>query len=77
MKVKTRLTSSFKDEISKRIIPHIQHLNHDIPTLATFRMNVVMKNYEGQPRNREIHTRQIELRLNSGADRNIVQRNRI
>jgi len=66
-----KLERKFKDEMKERIIPHIRDIDN-VPAMVRFTMKTTMKNSEGEPRNREVHTRRMEINLGRSSERNRI-----
>lgn len=60
----------FLNEVNHRVIPHITHGDSDIEAKARIAIMLTMKDSEGVPKERKIHTPLVPIRLRSGADRN-------
>ena len=68
--VKDQLTPRFKEQINKRILPHLKRKDYDTVAKVRFKMELKMRNQEQKERERTVHTKQFDIRLKSGADRN-------
>ena len=66
-----KLEREFKNEIRDRILPRLRHTDN-ANAKVRFIMQTTMKNCEGEPRNREIHTGQIEINLSIASERNQI-----
>ena len=66
-----KLEGEFKNEMKERIVPRLRHTDN-AHAKVRFKMKTTMKNSEGEPRNREIHTRPIEINLSIARERNQI-----
>ena len=70
LKVKDELKPRFKEQINKRIISHLKRRDYDTIAKVRFKMKLKLHNQEGKETEREVHTKQFDVRLKSGAERN-------
>ena len=68
--IKNELTPRFKGKINIRILRHMKRRDYDNTAKVRFKMELTMRNNEGKDRKRTVHTKQIDVRLKNGADRN-------
>ena len=66
-----KIEKEFKNEMKKRILPRLRHTDN-AHAKVRFKMKTTMKNTEGESRNREIHTRPIEINLSIARERNQI-----
>ena len=69
LKLKDELTPRFKEQMNRRIIPHMRMRNYDTDAKERFIMILKMKNNEGEERIRNVRTKPIDVRIKSGKDR--------
>ena len=67
-----KLERKFNDEMKERILPHIFGIYDNVPAMVRFTMKTTMKNSEGEPRNREVHTLRMEINPGRSSERNRV-----
>ena len=68
--IKDQLTQRFKEQINKRVLPHLKRKDYDTVAKVRFKMELTMRNQEQKERERTVHTKQFDVRLKSGKDRN-------
>ena len=68
--VKDQLIPRFKEQINKRLLPHMKRRDYDTIAKVRFKMELKLHNQEEKEREREVHTKQFDVRLKSGAERN-------
>ena len=66
-----KLEGEYKKEIRDRILPRLRNIDN-AHAKVRFKMKTTMKNSEGEPRNREVHTGQIEINLSRAQERNRI-----
>ena len=64
------MTPRFKEQINKRILPHLKRRDYDVTPDVRFKMKLKLRNQEEKGREREVHTKQFKVQLKSGAERN-------
>jgi hypothetical protein len=70
LRIKNELKSRFKEQINKRLLPHMKRRDYDAIAKVRLKMELKMRNQEEKERERTVHTKQFDVRLKSGVERN-------